>query len=315
MLDELRGAKDKLINVTVQPLNDLADRVIDKESEIDGILNALNDLKAGMSDKSNDLKVEKDKVKDLDDTVASMLEQDKGRKIGQADSALKDVDDLLDDLNGQRDEASKNLENYKGCLDDALANKEALGEDKFQAALEEQQKAIKEIEGELADVDKRMKGLGEKKDGVKKRLKRINENPEKASSQEIDDLLDDLKKQQALSEQAKDEIDKQGKRIAKKIDELKDLVDKAHNKKGIENEVEGLLSDANDGLRSMKEALDTVPSLLGKMLYTLDEMKKGSEPDDSADYWEERDQINKQTEQLQELKAKFNQLDQDRQAS
>ena len=134
-----------------------------------------------------------------------------------------------------------------------------------------------------------------------KRLKRINENPEKASSQEIDDLLDDLKKQQALSEQAKDEIDKQGKRIAKKIDELKDLVDKAHNKKGIENEVEGLLSDANDGLRSMKEALDTVPSLLGKMLYTLDEMKKGSEPDDSADYWEERDQINKQTEQLQEL--------------
>ena len=113
MLDELRGAKDKLINVTVQPLNDLADRVIDKESEIDGILNALNDLKAGMSDKSNDLKVEKDKVKDLDDTVASMLEQDKGRKIGQADSALKDVDDLLDDLNGQRDEASKNLENYE----------------------------------------------------------------------------------------------------------------------------------------------------------------------------------------------------------
>ena len=74
MLDELRDSKDKLINVTVQPLNDLADRVIDKETEIDQILKALNDLKVSMSDKSNDLKVEKDKVKDLDDTVSSMLE-------------------------------------------------------------------------------------------------------------------------------------------------------------------------------------------------------------------------------------------------
>lgn len=179
-----------------------------------------------------------------------------------------------------------------------MANKEEMGEEKFMAALEEHQKAIREIEGELGDLDKRIKGLVEKRDGIKKRLKRIGENSDKASSQEIDDLLDDLKKQQSLSEQAGDEIDKLGKHISKKTDELKELMDKAHNKKGIADEVDGLLSEANDGLKSMKETLDTVPSLIGKMLYTLDEMKKGSEPDDSADYWEERDQINKQTEQL-----------------
>lgn len=68
-------------------------------------MKALGDLKASLSDKANDLKVEKDKVKDLEDSVASMLEQDKGRKIGQADSAPKDLDDILDDLNGHRDEA------------------------------------------------------------------------------------------------------------------------------------------------------------------------------------------------------------------
>lgn len=256
-------------------------------------MKALGDLKAGLSDKANDLKVEKDKVKDLEDSVASMLEQDKGRKIGQADSALKDLDDILDDLNGHRDEAQKKLDYYKRCLEEALANKEEMGEEKFMAALEEHQKAIREIEGELGDLDKRIKGLVEKRDGIKKRLKRIGENSDKASSQEIDDLLDDLKKQQSLSEQAGDEIDKLGKHISKKTDELKELMDKAHNKKGIADEVDGLLSEANDGLKSMKETLDAVPSLIGKMLYTLDEMKKGSEPDDSADYWEERDQINK----------------------
>lgn len=203
---------------------------------------------------------------------------------------------MLDDLNGHRDEVQKKLDHYKSLLDEALANKEEMGEEKFKAALEEHQKAIREIEGELSDLDKRIKAMVEKRDAFKKRLKRINENPDKISSQEIDDLLDDLKKQKSLSEQAQDEIDKIGDHISKKTEQLKELMDKAHNKKGIENEVEGLLSDANDGLRSMKETLDTVPSLIGKMLYTLDEMKKGSEPDDSADYWEERDQINKQTD-------------------
>jgi hypothetical protein len=42
----------------------------------------------------------------------------------------------------------------------------------------------------------------------------------------------------------------------------------------------------------MKETLDTVPTLIGKMLRTLEEMKNDSEPDASADYWEERAQIN-----------------------
>ena len=73
-LDDLKNTKEKLHNVTVQPLGELGDRVVDKEREIDEILKALGDLKVGMNDKSNDLKVEKDKVKDLEDSVASMLE-------------------------------------------------------------------------------------------------------------------------------------------------------------------------------------------------------------------------------------------------
>lgn len=79
---ELAKTKNKLVNVTVKPLNEIPDRVVDKVSEIDEILKALNALKEALTDKGNDLKVEKDKVKDLEDSVASMLEQDKGRKIG-----------------------------------------------------------------------------------------------------------------------------------------------------------------------------------------------------------------------------------------
>lgn len=115
----------------MKPLNEIPDRVVDKVSEIDQILKALNDCKALLSDKGNDLKVEKDKVRDLEDSVASMLEQDKGRKIGQADSALKDLDDSIYDLNRKREESLIRLDAYKKSLEEALANKEEMGEEIF----------------------------------------------------------------------------------------------------------------------------------------------------------------------------------------
>ena len=67
-----------------------------------------------------------------------------------------------------------------------------------------------------------------------------------------------------------------------------------------------------DDFDSFQGVLDKTPKQIDQMLKKLQEMKIGAEPDESADYWEERDQINKQTDQLQDLKAKFNQLDQDR---
>lgn len=141
----------------MKPLNEIPDRVVDKESEIDQILKALNDCRDGLTDRGNDLKVEKDKVKDLEDSVASMLEQDKGRKIGQADSALKDLDDSIYDLNRQREEALKKLDVYKKSLQEALANKEEMGEEIFKQILEAHKKAIKETESELGDLDKKIR--------------------------------------------------------------------------------------------------------------------------------------------------------------
>lgn len=75
-------------------------------------------------------------------------------------------------------------------------------------------------------------------------------------------------------------------------------MEKAHVKKDIEREGAGLLKGAEVGLKGMKEVLDSVPSHIGKMLYSCDEMLKDSEPDSSADYWEEKDDIKKHIEEL-----------------
>ena len=44
-----------------------------------------------------------------------------------------------------------------------------------------------------------------------------------------------------------------------------------------------------DGCKSVSSILEEVPAQILKMLSTLHEMKLGSEPDASADYWEHRD--------------------------
>ena len=44
------------------------------------------------------------------------------------------------------------------------------------------------------------------------------------------------------------------------------------------------------------------------MLKTLQEMKNGSEPDESADYWEERKTIDQQLTALKRIKGKLDQL-------
>jgi len=48
-----------------------------------------------------------------------------------------------------------------------------------------------------------------------------------------------------------------------------------------------------EDLKGVKEVLDSLPELIDKLLATLNEMKKGSLPDETADYWEERKDIDK----------------------
>ena len=49
-----------------------------------------------------------------------------------------------------------------------------------------------------------------------------------------------------------------------------------------------------DDFAAFQDVLDKTPKQIDQMLKTLQEMKIGAEPDESADYWEERKTIEKQ---------------------
>jgi hypothetical protein len=55
--------------------------------------------------------------------------------------------------------------------------------------------------------------------------------------------------------------------------------------------------------------MKTLPNQIEKMLLTNNEMKNGSEPDDTADYWEERAAIAQNLTNLINAKNKLNDID------
>ena len=61
--------------------------------------------------------------------------------------------------------------------------------------------------------------------------------------------------------------------------------------------------DMYENLIKFKELSEKLPPQIEMMLETLKEMKIGSEPDDSADYWDERNKISTWTVDLKKTQA------------
>lgn len=60
-----------------------------------------------------------------------------------------------------------------------------------------------------------------------------------------------------------------------------------------------------DGFKNLN---DTLPGQMDLILQTLREEKNGSMPDDTADYWEERKKIDRDTNEVNDCRTKFSSL-------
>jgi predicted CopG family antitoxin len=90
-----------------------------------------------------------------------------------------------------------------------------------------------------------------------------------------------------------DKSDKIEQDIDRRILELKDLLAKNNITNALNKDIQDYLNRMKDDLASLKDVLRKLPEQIAKLLETLMEMKKGSVPDESADYWEERKDIDR----------------------
>ena len=73
--------------------------------------------------------------------------------------------------------------------------------------------------------------------------------------------------------------------------------------------MDGYLKDMKDNLGKIKDILKTLPAKIAAALKTCEEMKTGSLPDESADYWEERKNIDKWIANLKKAEKDLNKIE------
>ena len=79
--------------------------------------------------------------------------------------------------------------------------------------------------------------------------------------------------------------------MEQRIKDLEDLLNKNQQKKGLENQIKDIGGALKDDLNNLRDVLKKLPERINQLLNTLNEMKLGAGPDESADYWEEREKI------------------------
>jgi len=107
----------------------------------------------------------------------------------------------------------------------------------------------------------------------------------------VDDILADLDEAIDTSNKVGDNLTQIGIKLDEMLIEMRDMLDSSLQRSEYMRKIKIHFGDMYENLIKFKELSDKLPSQIEMMLETLKEMKTGSEPDDSADYWEERTKI------------------------
>ena len=273
----------------IQPLNELGEREVLRPE----IMKIVDDLKAILSKLKNSemqftpLKKELAKLaKDTED----LLEGEKERKIQAADARYGDLEKALEDLDDLKFAAAAKLKQYQGMIDDAKAN-EGQQDPQLMGRLKQLEKEAAAIEKDLRDIDDREKEIKKKCDDAKKMIDDAYSNPEGIVVQQIDGILDGINDLKDKVDTLNDRVEAIDADLDKKIEELILLLARSNGRKEVDNLIKELSDQLRLDLGNLKDLLKKLPEQLEAMLKTLGEMKLGSTPDESADYWEERKDI------------------------
>ena len=135
------------------------------------------------------------------------------------------------------------------------------------------------------------------------------DTPEKFTPLQIDGLIQSIGDQKEKADNLNDKAKEIDDDIIQRIKDLEDLVSGFKDRKGLHDKIKALADEIQDNLGKSRDVLDRYPNLIDLMIATNDEMKIGSLPDDTADYWEERKTIEQNLKDLKEDKTSLAALD------
>jgi len=298
--DDLEKAQEKLGDIKaklgedIQPLNELGDREV-TTPELEKILDSLKNVDSGLNDLNDDLLPLAKQVDKEAADAAALLEGEKDRLIQDADKMLQGLDQQLDDLDKVKKEAEKKLAEYQDMIEAAKAN-EGQDDPALRDALKQLQKEAAKIGDDLKEIADREKDIKKKRDEAKKAIDAFYANPDKATNEDIEAVLESINDQKEKVDALNDRADKHEEDIEQKIKDLADMLAKNNEKKGLEADMKNVQEALKEQQAAFKDIFSKLPDQIEAMQKTLGEMAKDMGPDDTADYWEERKDIDKWTD-------------------
>jgi len=73
-----------------------------------------------------------------------------------------------------------------------------------------------------------------------------------------------------------------------RLKNLGELISRTYSQMNSQGDISAFAKQLSEDIANLKGVLSDLPPKIESMLLTLKEMKNGSEPDDTADYWEEK---------------------------
>lgn len=297
---DMQESKDRLMDV-IQPLNELGDREV-KTPEVQQILEKLKEIEKELKDTEGELAETKKAVDQLNAEVDKLIESEKNNKIQDADEQLGNLDKALADLADLKKEAQRKLQKYQDMIAAAKDN-EGQVDPQLMGTLKKLEKEAEAIKDQLKDIEAKEKEIKAKREDAKAMIDDAYANPDNYSPQQIDGIIDGINDLRSKVDNLNDKTDKIEQDVDKRIAELKDLLAKNNALKSLEKEIQDNLARMKDDLANLKDIIRKLPETIAKLLETLEEMKKGSVPDETADYWEERKDIDRWIENLKKQEA------------
>jgi len=292
---------------TIEPLDELDKREVKKPEIIEirdklaVILGEIKDMEDAVNDSDGD-------TSRLTKDVDALIEQEKQKKIGKADDLIKDLERLLVDLDDTKKDATKKLQKYQGLIEDAQ-QEEGKEDPQLLGKLNQLEKEAAAIKVQIKDINDKQADIKAKKEEAKAFVDEAYANPDNFVPTQIDGVLDGLYELRDKTEGLNEKMGTIDEDLDQRIKDLEDLLRKYHEAKDCNCALDADLAQMKDDVGNTKELLRSLPGRIADIEKALQEMKTGSLPDDTADYWEEKKDIEKWIASLTSSKAKLEALE------
>ena len=280
--------KDKL-NDIIQPLNELLEREV-YQAELEKIVDVLKKIIADLTKTEHALVPSKKEISELLREIEALLHDEKENKVKACDAEIVPIDRKVAEMTDAQLEAERKLKIYEDLLKDAKLH-DAAQNPQLLGKLKQLEKEADLIDTELQECAEGEKDSKRKRDELKSKIDRAYLSPDEYTFQEVDDVLASLQELKGKVGGIVDQDRLHCEDLDARIKELKDMLRRMAERKNLEALLKQLEEAIKESLANLKDVLKRIPAMIEALLKILQEMERGSLPDKSADYWEERKDI------------------------